>query len=117
MMMDDVLTRPKAQIPLIFVVVIIIVVSARNYLNKGLHKYPGPFLANFTDAWRFYTVYRGKSHLTLRLLHDQHGHIVRLGPNALSFSSPEALKAIYGLNNRLTKASSLTPDSMNGAIC
>jgi hypothetical protein len=108
-MMDDVLPRLKAQTALIFLSVLIIVVLARNYLNKGLRKYPGPFLANFTDAWRFYSVHRGKSHLTLRLLHDRHGHIVRLGPNALSFSSPEALKAIYGLNNRLTKASSHIP--------
>ncbi|KAK4942564.1 hypothetical protein LTR10_017693 [Elasticomyces elasticus] len=78
---------------------------ARNYFNKGFNKYPGPFLARFTDAWRFESVRSGKSHLNLQALHERHGDIVRLGPNSLSFSNPDALKAIYGLNNRLTKIS------------
>lgn len=88
---------------LIIVALVTIATFSKNYLNKGFFKYHGPFSANFTDAWRFFSVYRGKSHLELRELHDRHGEIVRLGPNSLSFSTPEAVKAIYGLNHRLKK--------------
>ncbi|KAH0847275.1 cytochrome P450-like protein [Fonsecaea pedrosoi] len=103
-MMDSLRPHLTAKTAVVVLVVIVIATLLRNYRNKGLCKYPGPFLANFTDAWRFFSVLRGKSQLTLRTLHDQHGHIVRLGPNSLSFSSPEALKSIYGLNNRLMKS-------------
>lgn len=102
-MMDGLLPRFTASSLFIILGAIIIATLARNYFNKGLNKYPGPFLANFSDAWRFWSVHHGKSHTTLRTLHDRHGDIVRLGPNSLSFSNPDALKAIYGLNNRLTK--------------
>ncbi len=101
--MDDLLASLPAKSPLIILAAIVIATFVRNYLNKGFSKYPGPFLSNFTDAWRFFSVLSGKSQLTLRTLHDRYGDIVRLGPNSLSFSSPEALKAIYGLNVRLTK--------------
>ena len=74
-----------------------------NYFNKGLQKYPGPFFASLTDWWRFFAVASRKPQFIYRRLHDEHGEIVRLGPNALSFSSPEAVKAIYGLNNKLNK--------------
>jgi hypothetical protein len=76
---------------------------ARNRFNHGLNKYPGPFLASLTDWWRFFDVYGRRPDITQRRLHDQHGDIVRLGPNVLSFADPSALKTIYGLNKGFTK--------------
>lgn len=85
---------------LIFLVVAYL---AKNYYNHGLQKYPGPLLASFTDWWRFFDVLGRRPDITQNRLHKQHGDIVRLGPNALSFADPQALKTIYGLNKGFTK--------------
>lgn len=96
--------------------VILAVVSAwlvRNRYHNGLNKYPGPFLASLTDWWRFYDVYKQRPERTHIALHKKHGKIVRLGPNVLSFSDPEAAKTIYGLNKGFVKVfpPSLSPIS------
>src|SRR5881275_1004379 len=66
-----------------------------NRYQKGLAKYPGSFLASLTDWWRFFDVYGRRPERTHIRLHEEYGDVVRLGPNTLSFGSPEALKAIY----------------------
>jgi hypothetical protein len=88
-----------------FTALLIVFVSylLKNRFNRGLNKYPGPFLASLTDWWRFWNVYRRRPEATHIKLHAQHGDIVRLGPNALSFADPKALKVIYGLNKGFTK--------------
>ena len=80
-----------------------IVYLAKNRYNHGLQKYPGPFLASLTDWWRFFDVLGRRPDITHNRLHRQLGDIVRLGPNALSFASPQALKAIYGPNRGFIK--------------
>lgn len=75
----------------------------KNRYNKGLHRYPGPLFASITDWWRLYDVYGRRSEVTHRALHKKYGDVVRLGPNMLSFSDPQALKTIYGLNKGFTK--------------
>ncbi|MCJ1307251.1 hypothetical protein MMC25_000897 [Agyrium rufum] len=77
---------------------------AKNYFNHGLQKYPGPFLASLTDWWRFVDVWGRRPDITHNALHRKHGDIVRLGPNALSFADPKAIKTIYGLNKGFTKS-------------
>ena len=74
-----------------------------NYFNKGLHKHPGPVAARFSDWWRFWVVYRRRPDIAHLALHRQHGDVVRLGPNNLSFASPAAVKQIYGLNKGMVK--------------
>ena len=76
---------------------------AKNYLNHGLDKYPGPVLASLTDWWRFFDVLGRRPDVTQNELHRKYGDIVRLGPNALSFANPSALKSIYGLNKGFVK--------------
>lgn len=75
----------------------------RNRYYHGLNKYPGPFLASLTDWWRFWDVYKRRPENTHIALHKKYGGVVRLGPNCLSFSDPEALKTIYGLNKGFVK--------------
>ncbi|KIX02044.1 uncharacterized protein Z518_07983 [Rhinocladiella mackenziei CBS 650.93] len=75
-----------------------------NYFHHGLNKYPGPILARFTDWWRFFDVYGRRPDITHLKLHRQHGDVVRLGPNVLSFANPKALKTIYGLNKGFVKS-------------
>jgi hypothetical protein len=77
---------------------------ARNKYYHGLHVYPGPWLAAYTNWWRLSVTLRGTAEQTHIGLHKRHGDIVRLGPDTLSFASPGAIKDIYGLNRGITKA-------------
>ncbi|PQE07773.1 cytochrome P450 protein [Rutstroemia sp. NJR-2017a BVV2] len=83
---------------------IVVAYLLKNYLNRGLNKYPGPLLASFTDWWRFFDVYKRRSEITHQKLHAKYGDVVRLGPNSLSFANPKALKTIYGLNKGFVKS-------------
>ncbi|KAL8676102.1 MAG: hypothetical protein Q9186_007345 [Xanthomendoza sp. 1 TL-2023] len=76
----------------------------KNHSNHGLQKYPGPFLASITDWWRLFDVLGRRPDVTHIRLHKQHGDIVRLGPNMLSFANPAALGTIYGLNKGFIKS-------------
>lgn len=93
-----------------FAVVLTVLVSylLKNRFNRGLDKYPGPFLASLTDWWRFLDVYGRQPEVTHINLHARHGDIVRLGPNTLSFSDPKAVKSIYGLNKGFIKVRAQT---------
>ncbi|CEJ86197.1 hypothetical protein VHEMI04036 [[Torrubiella] hemipterigena] len=75
-----------------------------NKFNRGLYKYPGPAIAAYTNWWRPFDVLSRRPHHTHIALHRKHGTIVRLGPNILSFSDPQSLKTIYGLNKGMTKS-------------
>ena len=63
--------------------------------SYGIQKFRGPFLASFTDLWRFIHAYRGTL-FPLRDLHDAYGDVVRVGPGALSFRDPKAIRDIFG---------------------
>lgn len=102
-MLEAILPILIAYWPLILTI-IIIAHFTRNYFHNGLHKYPGPPLARLTDWWRFWDVYNRRPDATHLALHRQHGNIVRLGPNTLSFAHPRAIKQIYGLNKGMTKS-------------
>jgi len=78
-------------------IVLVVVLTAylvSNRFNRGLNKYPGPFLASLTDWWRFWDVYKRRPEVTHIHLHTQYGDVVRLGPNVLSFADPKALKTV-----------------------
>jgi hypothetical protein len=87
----------------------------RNKFHNGLHKYPGPWAAAYTDWWRWYDVWRQDAHHTHIRLHQRHGDIVRLGPNVLSFADPRAIKTIYGLNKGMTKSDFCTCGVLPGS--
>lgn len=42
----------------------------------------------------------------MKKLHDQHGPVVRIGPNTLSLNTPELVKTIYGTDGRWLKVRS-----------
>lgn len=71
--------------------------------QKGLRKYPGPFLASLTNNWRLHDVWKRDTHFTFRDLHRKYGDIVRVVPNVLSFGDPNAIPGIYGLSKGYTK--------------
>ena len=101
-MLEVILGFFLAHWPLALLLVIAAWLTTNRY-NHGLNKYHGPFLASLTDWWRFFDVYGRRPDITHNSLHRQYGDIVRLGPNALSFADPKAIKTIYGLNKGFTK--------------
>ena len=63
--------------------------------QRGLAKYPGPFLATFTNLWRISDLYFHPNSLQMPAYHERYGKIVRIGPGVLSFSEPEAVRDIH----------------------
>ena len=58
---------------------------------------PGPFLARFTDLWRFYDYWCCTQINTHQTLHKKLGPAVRIGPNMVSLSDPELIKKVYSI--------------------
>ncbi|KAL2844359.1 cytochrome P450 [Aspergillus pseudoustus] len=82
-------------------------VVARLFHNKyghGIAEVPGPFLAAYTDLWRFCLVWGGRPEKAHIKLHERYGPLVRLGPNMVSVSDPAALKVVYGLSAGYVKS-------------
>ncbi|KAK3390121.1 cytochrome P450 [Podospora didyma] len=73
------------------------------WFKSPLRKFPGPFLAGWTNAWRLVLVLRGKYQYELRKLHAKYGPVVRLGPNLLAIDYPELVKVVYGPDGRFLK--------------
>lgn len=55
---------------------------------------PGPLFASVSRLWHMRRILKGDQNLELIRLHDQHGHFVRIAPNEVSISHPEALKKV-----------------------
>lgn len=108
MMITDQIVRFLSQHWVALLLTAVLARLVRNRYHNGLHKYPGPFLASLTDWWRFFDVYGRRPERSHIALHRKYGPVVRLGPNTLSFSEPEALKTIYGLNKGFIKVSCST---------
>ncbi|KAK5061332.1 hypothetical protein LTR84_007874 [Exophiala bonariae] len=97
------------QVSLVFVPSLVICQLLLNYFTPGLGKIPGPFLARFTDVWRFVDACRGHREQTILRLHKKYGPVVRLGPNCVSVADPEALDLILGLKSNLDKSDHVKP--------
>jgi hypothetical protein len=75
-----------------------------NRYHGGLHRVPGPFLASISSFWKWYTVWQEDMPWRSIDLHRKHGPLVRIGPNHISASSPEALRIIHVENRGFQKA-------------
>ncbi|KAI0529885.1 cytochrome P450 [Xylaria digitata] len=67
-----------------------------NRFFHPLSKYPGPFSHHISYLPRAYASIRGKLGFHVASLHKQYGPAVRITPNELAFSSPQAWRDIYG---------------------
>ncbi|KAI1625028.1 cytochrome P450 [Exophiala viscosa] len=72
--------------------------------RSTLRSTPGPFLASFTNLWRFLKVYEGRFELALQAEHDKHGDLVRAGPNCVSVGDPREIRQIYGISRLFQKS-------------
>lgn len=73
-----------------------IVVIIYNVYFHPLAKFPGPKSRAATFIPYAYASVRGRHGHCVKEIHDQYGHVVRISPNELSFTTSEAWKAIYG---------------------
>ncbi|KAK4446506.1 cytochrome P450 [Podospora aff. communis PSN243] len=55
---------------------------------------PGPFVASFTRAWHIHRILKGDQNLELIRLHEKHGHFVRIAPDEVSISHPDAVRKV-----------------------
>lgn len=60
-----------------------------------LRHIPGPLLASFTNFQRMYWVTTKRAHVILQNAHEKYGQVVRIGPNMVSISNPEAIPTVY----------------------
>ncbi|TPX14547.1 uncharacterized protein E0L32_005239 [Thyridium curvatum] len=78
--------------------------SIGSYLNSPLRRYPGPFLARWTNIWRLLQVISGEYAPRMKKLHEKYGPIVRLGPNLLDLDLPELSRVIYNTDGKWMKS-------------
>ncbi|KAL3417395.1 hypothetical protein PVAG01_11395 [Phlyctema vagabunda] len=64
---------------------------------------PGPFWASVTRFWYFHRISAGDMHRYTKDLHRQYGPLVRIAPDEVSCSDPEAKDIIYATNKGYTK--------------
>jgi hypothetical protein len=78
-----------------------VVSSLYQYYTSPFRKQgiPGPFLAKFTNAYRWYYTVKHTWHRDLMELHKQYGPIIWIAPNDISVSDPHLRNVIYGFQN------------------
>ncbi|KEF51439.1 uncharacterized protein A1O9_12588 [Exophiala aquamarina CBS 119918] len=91
----------------VLAVLLVAVSCAKSY--RRLKHIPGPTVAAFTDLWRFLDVWKRHHHDTNLRLHKKHGDVVRLGPNYVSISMPDAIESIYGIGKGFSKSHFYSP--------
>ncbi|KAF1998926.1 cytochrome P450 [Amniculicola lignicola CBS 123094] len=67
-------------------------------------KYPGPFLAKFTDLYAGYHAWKGDIHLDMWRCHEVYGDKVRYAPNRLNINTVTGLKNIYSQGRPFLKS-------------
>lgn len=82
-----------------------VIIPIINYFRdpNGLRKYPNlSLLSGVSDLPFIYEAHKGFRSQALFNAHKKHA-VLRIGPNALSFSRKEAIKDIYGHSTKCTK--------------
>ncbi|KAI0180673.1 putative benzoate 4-monooxygenase cytochrome P450 [Hypoxylon sp. FL1284] len=69
-----------------------------------LRRIPGPLCAKFTNLQRVLWVKTGRAHLIHEEIHRKYGEVVRIGPNMVSISNPEAIPTIYPMRPGFPKS-------------
>lgn len=65
-------------------------------LFHRLHRFPGPFLAKFTNLYVTFKIWnRMHLHEDVRKLHEKYGDVVRIGPTELSINKSGAIDAVF----------------------
>ncbi|KAK3376304.1 cytochrome P450 monooxygenase [Lasiosphaeria ovina] len=79
--------------------VVFLVGLLRRRFFHPLSKFPGPFINSVSWLPNVVRLLGGKHHVYIKKLHDKYGPVVRVSPNELSFSNPDAWEDIYGFRS------------------
>ena len=80
-----------------------------NSKRAKLGHIPGPWLAQYTNAWRGYQAWRlnhhaeGVNNYQIKMI-GKYGDVVRISPTHVLVYDPEAIDTIFGFKERLDKA-------------
>ncbi|KAK5047347.1 hypothetical protein LTR84_006870 [Exophiala bonariae] len=91
-----------SHIGLISVGILLSVAITRRYLTP-LRTYPGPPLASITRLWKIIDVATARTNVNSIELHRKYGPFVRIAPNEISVSSPQAAAEILAPGKGFTK--------------
>ncbi|KAL8293745.1 hypothetical protein RQP46_000446 [Phenoliferia psychrophenolica] len=89
----------------VFVLSLAASIAIRRVWFHPLAQYPGPKLARLSRIWNVRAVMSTKHHLIVQDLHQQHGPVVRIGPNELSFATVDAIPFVLGREGGLNRGS------------
>jgi|SRR5271156_5785877 len=82
------------------------IILARFLYLRFFHPYsdiPGPLLATISPLWKVRAALNGTIHLDLISAHRKWGKIVRVAPDEVSISDPEAIRIVYAHGANFTK--------------
>ncbi|ORY69940.1 cytochrome P450 [Pseudomassariella vexata] len=77
----------------LLLIALVVVLVRRRYLSS-ISDIPGPKWAALTRLWHINQIWSGHQNLTFLDLHKKHGHFVRIGPNEVSVTHPDAIKKL-----------------------
>ena len=77
--------------------------TLRTRYRRGLTTIPGPFIASISNLWKINAVYKGDMPRRNMAVHQKYGPVVRIGPNHVSFASPQALHTIHSSRQAYAK--------------
>ncbi|EXJ78777.1 hypothetical protein A1O1_09179 [Capronia coronata CBS 617.96] len=81
--------------PFLLLFVLLSVRPLYNCYSSPLRQFPGPFIASCTRFWKVWSVWTGKNEQHHIALHQKYGPVVRVAPNEVSFSSPDAAIELF----------------------
>ena len=96
------LTTLATHWPLTLLLLLLLRALTNRYLSP-LRAHPGPLLASCTRLWKVASTARGRTHLEHIALHKKYGRVVRIAPNEVSVSSPEAARQLLSAGKRFFK--------------
>lgn len=106
-LLPSIVHMPESRISLVSLSLLAVIVCHLIWTryHGGLHKVPGPFIASLTSFWKWHIILQEDMALRSWKFHEKYGPLVRIGPDHISASSPEAIRAIYVENRGFPKAS------------
>ncbi|KAF8704345.1 Cytochrome P450 monooxygenase, partial [Rhizoctonia solani] len=67
-------------------------------------RFSGPWFASLSGSWLARSASSGHHYQNFLQLHEKYGKFVRVGPNHISISDPDALEELYGHSSGLLKS-------------
>ncbi|KIX08598.1 uncharacterized protein Z518_03254 [Rhinocladiella mackenziei CBS 650.93] len=81
--------------PFLILFVLLFVRPLYKRYSSPLRQFPGPFIASCTRMWKVWSTWTGKTEQHHIALHQKYGPVVRIAPNEVSFSSPDAAIELF----------------------